>query len=234
MIIDRDKIILALDMQTTDLAMQWVERVDPTVCRLKVGNILFTQGGPAFVRDLVSRGFEVFLDLKFHDIPNTVLNSVKQAADLGVWMVNMHCLSGPAALSAVGKWMRTQSAPPLCIGVTILTSFDRSSLAAVGLAGNIDAQVLRLAQLAKDCGLNGVVCSAEEASMLKSQLGKGCVLVTPGIRLAGSAHQDQKRVLTPQQAWSLGADYLVVGRAITEAKDPMATLAEIRQQYHDA
>lgn len=221
-----EKIIVALDYPNVQQAMKLVARLHPEDCRLKVGNILFTQAGPNLVKELVGLGFDVFLDLKFHDIPNTVLGAVQAAADLGVWMCNLHCSSGREALTAVGQWMQKQQQRPLCIGVTVLTSLDDDSLPDIGFADGVQPSVQRLARLAYDCGLDGVVCSAQEAGLLKTTIAADLLTVTPGIRLSAET-QDQKRVMTPQAAWQAGADHLVMGRAITQAADPVAVLRAI-------
>jgi orotidine-5'-phosphate decarboxylase len=222
----QEKIIVALDYPDVASAMQFVDQVTPADCRLKVGNILFTQAGPAIVSELVDRGFDVFLDLKYHDIPNTVLGAVQAAADLGVWMCNFHCASGRPVLEAIGRWMQQRQQRPLCIGVTVLTSLNDAAIAEVGLTAGVDQSVHALAQLAYDCGIDGVVCSAHEVSALKSRISPDLVTVTPGIRLGGDV-QDQQRVMTPQAAWQAGADHLVMGRSITQAAEPVATLRSI-------
>jgi orotidine-5'-phosphate decarboxylase len=193
-----------------------------------VGKEMFTYFGPQFVKKLIERGFDVFLDLKFHDIPNTVAKAVSAAAELGVWMVNVHASGGPEmmikakqALDAYGE------DAPLLIAVTILTSMDKDELNRIGVTKSPQEQVQFLAELAKDAGLDGVVCSAQEASVLKKSLGQNFKLITPGIRPEGSAKGDQKRVMTPKQAIVAGSDYLVIGRPITQADDPQATLIEI-------
>lgn len=220
------KIIVALDYPTIQSAMQFVDQVNPNDCRLKVGNILFTQTGPSFVKTLVDRGFDVFLDLKYHDIPNTVLGAVQAAADLGVWMCNIHCLSGRPVLEAVGKWMQTQKQRPLCIGVTVLTSLNDANVTEMGFSFGVDQSVQTLAQLSYDCGIDGVVCSAHEVSTLKSAVSPELITVTPGIRLKNDV-QDQQRVMTPQAALLAGADHLVMGRAITQASNPVDVLRGI-------
>jgi orotidine-5'-phosphate decarboxylase len=218
------RIIVALDYDTEAAAMDLVERLHPDSCRLKVGNELFAAAGPRFVELLVDRGFAVFLDLKFHDIPNTVAKACAAAARLGVWMINVHASGGMAMLRAARQAVDAGSHKPLLIGVTVLTSLADHDLDAIGLIGPTQAAVLRLARLAQHCGLDGVVCSGHEASLLKSELGRTFQLVTPGIRLAGTDRGDQARVLTPEQALQCGADYLVIGRPITQATDPLAVL----------
>jgi len=203
------------------------EQLDPTQCRLKVGKELFTAAGPTLVKALVERNFDVFLDLKFHDIPNTAAKAVSAAADLGVWMANVHASGGSRMMSAAREALEQQGSPMLLIGVTVLTSMDESDLLEIGIQRSPSEQVLHLAQLTQNCGLHGVVCSAQEASSLKSALGAEFKLVTPGIRLADSAADDQRRIVTPQKAMQLGSDYLVIGRPITQSANPLQTLIEI-------
>lgn len=221
------KIIVALDYDCEAAAQALVERLHPDSCRLKVGNELFAAAGPRFVELLVNRGFAVFLDLKFHDIPNTVAKACAAAAKLGVWMMNVHASGGAAMLRAARQAVDAAEHKPLLIGVTVLTSLSDPDLDAIGLIGPTQAAVLRLSKLAQQCGLDGVVCSAQEASLLKSKLGGTFQLVTPGIRLSGSDSNDQARVVTPEQALQFGADYLVIGRPITQAADPLAVLTAI-------
>ncbi|MBB5016904.1 orotidine-5'-phosphate decarboxylase [Chitinivorax tropicus] len=222
------KIIVPLDYANAATAMQFVGRVDPSLCRLKVGKELFTAEGPRFVEQLIKTGFDVFLDLKFHDIPNTVAQACKAAANLGVWMVNIHALGGRKMMETTREALSGLSQRPLLIGVTILTSMDATQLAEVGLNPDPAAMVGRLAALAKDCGLDGVVCSAQEAAQLKAQHGADFKLVTPGIRPADAGLDDQSRVMTPEAAIQAGSDYLVIGRPITRADDPVAALMRIR------
>ena len=226
---NHQKIIVALDYDDETKALALVHRLDPAICRLKVGKELFISAGPRFVEKLSERGFDVFLDLKFHDIPHTVAQACKAAASLGVWMVNVHASGGVAMLSAARDAIDAASHKPLLIAVTVLTSLADDDLHAIGLAGPTSAAVLRLAGLARQCGLDGVVCSGQETAMLKSALGGDFKLVTPGIRPAGSDAGDQARILTPEKAVSLGADYLVIGRPITQAADPLAALHSINQ-----
>jgi len=221
-------IIVALDYDNAEAALAMAEKLDPSLCRVKVGKELFTVAGPRLVRDLVARGFQVFLDLKFHDIPNTVASAVKAAAELGVWMVNVHAGGGARMMQAAAEALRPYGdRKPLLIGVTVLTSTAPEELAAVGVTRALDEQVLALATLAKGCDLDGVVCSAREAQALRRQCGADFALVTPGIRPAGAATDDQRRIVTPAQALEWGADYLVIGRPITAAVDPMAALQQI-------
>jgi len=230
---DPKRLIVALDFPAESPALALVDRLDPAHCRLKVGKELFTRLGPALVRTLQGRGFEVFLDLKFHDIPNTVAAACAAAADLGVWMVNVHCTGGAAMIAAARERLDQLSAAgapvPLLTGVTVLTSLDADDLAAVGCPGEPRERVLRLAELGRKAGLDGVVCSPQEAALVRRALGPQFLLVTPGVRPAGSAAGDQKRVMTPAQACAAGADYLVIGRPITGAPDPAAALAAIAQ-----
>lgn len=220
-------IIVALDYPDAASARAVVERLDPALCRLKVGKELFVAAGPVFVEELVAAGYGVFLDLKFHDIPNTVAQACKAAARLGVWMVNVHASGGPRMLAAAREALEGQAERPLLIAVTVLTSMGPAELEAIGIDASPEAQVLRLARLTRDAGLDGVVCSALEAPALRRELGPAFRLVTPGIRPAGSAVGDQTRILTPSQALAAGSDYLVIGRPITQAADPVAALKQI-------
>lgn len=223
------RIIVALDFPDEAGAMKLVDRISPELCRLKIGKELFTRCGPELVRRLVNGGYDVFLDLKYHDIPNTVANACKAAADLGVWMVNVHALGGPAMLAAARNAL-TDSDAPLLIAVTILTSSSDDDLQAVGINHHAKDMVKRLAMLSKDHGLDGVVCSAQEASELKSVLGDDFILVTPGIRLPEDEAGDQKRIVSPVDAIKQGSDYLVIGRPITQADDPVQKLLTINSE----
>ena len=222
------KIIVALDFPDAASALALVSRLDPALCRLKVGKELFTVAGPDLVRTLVSRGFEVFLDLKFHDIPNTVAAACRAAAGLGVWMLNVHASGGRRMMEAAREALADLPHPPLLIAVTVLTSMSATDLNEVGVAGVPADQVLRLARLTQSCQLDGVVCSAQEAAMLRADLGTDFRLVTPGIRPAGADTADQRRVMTPAEALKVGATDLVIGRPITGAADPLAALKEIQ------
>ena len=224
------RIIVALDYPDEKNALALVDRLEPGSCRLKVGKELFTRAGPALVRALVSRGFDVFLDLKFHDIQNTVASACRAAADLGVWMLNVHALGGARMLAAAREGIERSGHASLLIAVTILTSMDEDDLAAVGLAGTPADNVRRLALLAESCGLDGVVCSSRETTMLRGQVGDDFVLVTPGIRPSGSAPDDQRRIMTPVEAVSAGASYLVIGRPVTQADDPTGVLRTINSE----
>jgi orotidine-5'-phosphate decarboxylase len=224
------RVIVALDFPNASEALAFTACVTPEQCRLKVGFELFTSAGPAFVETLVQKGFDVFLDLKYHDIPNTVANACAAAARLGVWMLNVHTLGGRDMLRAARAAIDTGARRPLLIGVTLLTSHSAQDLAAIGLAPDPTAQVARLAGLAKEAGLDGVVCSAQEAAALRRAHGPNFCLVTPGIRPEGTTAGDQRRVMTPAAALRAGAHYLVIGRPITRTADPRAVLAAINQE----
>lgn len=228
------RIIVALDYPDAAAARAFVARVRPESCRLKVGKELFVAAGPAFVGELVARGFAVFLDLKFHDIPNTVAQACKAAARLGVWMTNVHASGGPRMLAAAREALEGLSERPLLIAVTVLTSMGDDELHAIGVDDDAPSQVARLARLTRDAGLDGVVCSAREAPMLRREMGESFSLVTPGIRPAGSASGDQTRVLTPLDAVRAGADYLVIGRPITQAAEPLEALRRIAEEISQA
>jgi orotidine-5'-phosphate decarboxylase len=227
------KIIVALDYADAQQALALVQRLNPELCRVKVGKELFTAAGPALVETLVKRGFGVFLDLKFHDIPNTVASACKAAARLGVWMMNVHASGGRAMLEAAHDALATGTQRPKLIAVTVLTSMGASDLADIGMQGSPADVVLRLAMLVRASGLDGVVSSAQEARALRAACGSDFCLVTPGIRLAdasAAAQDDQKRVTTPRMAIDYGADYLVIGRPITQASDPIAVLKRINAE----
>jgi len=220
-------IIVALDFPSREAALVVAEQLDPKLCRVKVGKELFTRCGPQVVEALQTKGFEVFLDLKFHDIPNTTAMAVKAAAELGVWMVNVHCSGGLRMMAACRETLdRSGAGKPLLIGVTVLTSMEQADLAGIGLDMAPQQQVLRLAGLAAQAGLDGLVCSAQEAQSLKERFAQ-LQLVTPGIRPAGSQADDQRRILTPAEAMATGSDYLVIGRPIAQAQDPAAALAAV-------
>lgn len=225
------QVIVALDYDNQADALAFVDRIDPNSCRLKVGKEMFTLFGPDFVKELHKRGFSVFLDLKFHDIPNTCSKAVRAAAELGVWMVNVHASGGERMMTASREILEPYGTDrPLLIGVTVLTSMEQQDLAGIGLNVAPQEQVVRLASLTKNAGLDGVVCSAQESSMLKSELGNAFKLVTPGIRPAGAAVGDQKRIMTPSDAIVAGSDYLVIGRPITQAENPAEVLSTINHQ----
>lgn len=227
-------VVVALDFADAAAALAFASKLDPAECRLKVGKELFTSSGRSLVESLAARGFQVFLDMKFHDIPNTVAQACKAAADSGVWMVNVHASGGRRMMEAAREALAGFSQRPLLIAVTVLTSMEASDLVEIGIDAAPEQHVLRLATLTRDCGLDGVVCSAQEAKLLKQALGQDFKLVTPGIRLADGANDDQRRVMTPLAALEAGADYLVVGRAITRAQDPLATLRAINQDIFQA
>ena len=220
-------IIVALDYANAADALALADQLDPDLCRVKVGKELFTHEGPMIVKALQSRGFELFLDLKFHDIPNTVASAVHAAADLGVWMVNVHASGGRRMMTAARERLQQHNYSTLLIAVTVLTSSERSDLADIGLDVEPIIQVQRLARLTQDCGLHGVVCSAQEALLLRELHAQPFALVTPGIRPAGSASNDQKRIMTPKQALDVGVDYMVIGRPITQAPQPIVALQAI-------
>ena len=224
------RIIVPLDFPEPGQALELVEKLQPDLCRLKVGKELFTKAGPVFVEKLIGKGFDVFLDLKYYDIPTTVAKACAVAADLGVWMVNMHASGGTQMMSLARKELEKKSHRPLLIGVTILTSMNEEALRELGYQCSVEEQVMRLAQLASDAGLDGVVCSAQEVKMLRNNLGKEFKLVTPGIRPTGSDNNDQERVMTPGQAINAGSDYLVIGRPITQAEDPIQVLKNIEEE----
>ena len=223
----QSKVIVALDYNNQDAALTLVDQLDPEICRLKVGKELFTVAGPGFVKMLVARGFDIFLDLKFHDIPSTVSKAVSAVADMGVWMTNVHASGGHRMMVEAKKALEDKSSSMLLIGVTVLSSMDDSDLSELGILRSTSDQVMHLAQLTKSAGLDGVVCSAQEAGLLKQTLGDNFLLTTPGIRLTEAAEDDQRRIMTPVDAVSLGSDYLVIGRPITMSSDPLATLIAI-------
>ncbi len=227
---NKSKIVVALDFPDAAQALALAEQLDPAGCRVKVGKEIFTRSGPDIVKQLVSMGFDVFLDLKYHDIPNTVANACRAAADLGVWMVNVHASGGRKMMEAAREALTDHDDAPLLIAVTVLTSMDRNDLSEIGLDIDPADQVLRLANLAKLSGMDGVVCSPREISSLRVDLGDEFRLVTPGIRPAGSATGDQKRVMTPAEAVALGSDWLVIGRPITGADNPLNALNSINAE----
>ena len=224
------KIIVALDFPSANEALQLVERLEPNRCRLKVGKELFTRGGPQMVEQLTSMGYDIFLDLKFHDIPNTVAGACSAAADLGVWMMNVHALGGAKMMEAAKEAVQKVENGPLLIAVTVLTSMGQQDIEGIGLSGTPADNVLRLASLANQSGLDGVVCSPLEVEMLRQSQGDEFKLVTPGIRPAGSQKGDQTRIMTPADAINAGSSYLVIGRPITAAADPMVALEAIEQE----
>lgn len=226
-------VIVALDFSTGRDALGLVDQLSPQDCRLKVGKELFTREGPQLVRQFVDRGFDVFLDLKFHDIPNTTAKAVAAASDLGVWMVNVHCSGGRKMMEAAARELVTMGSSTLLIGVTVLTSMGTDDLRELGIQLSPAEQVIHLATLAKESGLHGVVCSAQEASEITRQLGREFLKVTPGIRPASSAQDDQVRVMTPSNAMAAGSSYLVIGRPVTAAANPRAALLEIVEELRN-
>lgn len=224
------KVIVALDYPTQEQALAFVEQVTPESCRLKIGKEMFTLFGPDFVRQLVAKGFDVFLDLKFHDIPNTVAKAVAAAAELGVWMVNVHASGGKTMMEAAAKALEPygDKAPKL-IAVTVLTSMSADDMRDIGVKVEPFEHVRRLASLTQEAGLDGVVCSAREARMLRSRLGDDFLLVTPGIRPIGADAGDQQRIMTPEKAIEQGSSYLVIGRPITQAEQPLQVLEQINE-----
>lgn len=220
-------VIVALDYTTAVPALALAGQLSPLSCRLKVGKELFTREGPALVRSLHEFGFEIFLDLKFHDIPNTVAGAVAAAADLGVWMVNVHASGGRRMMLAARERLQRDGHDTLLTAVTVLTSMETEDLREIGIMRSPLEHVQALARLAADCGLDGVVCSAQEAAVLRAGMSGEFALVTPGIRPADSAADDQRRIMTPEQAVAAGASYLVIGRPITQAMDPVQALQDI-------
>ncbi len=224
------KVIVALDYETEREAFNFVDQVDPSLCRLKVGKEMFTTLGTHFVKQLQQRNFDVFLDLKYHDIPNTVARAVRSAADLGVWMVDLHACGGLTMMETAKKILEPYGKDaPLLIGVTVLTSMEDLDLLQIGINASPMEQVIRLAHLCQRAGLDGVVCSPQEVEVLRKHCGENFKLVTPGIRPEGSDFGDQRRVMTPKEAIATGSDYLVIGRPITQAADPIAVLKAINQ-----
>jgi orotidine-5'-phosphate decarboxylase len=229
------KVIVALDYANAKDALSLVNQLDPALCKLKVGKELFTSAGPQLVEQLVAKNFKVFLDLKFHDIPNTVAKACEAASNLGVWMLNVHASGGSAMMKAALDGVNNSQYKPYLIAVTVLTSMSQENLIELGVNNSLENQVLKLALLTQDAGLHGVVCSAMEAEQLRKVTGNNFLLVTPGIRPATASVDDQSRVMTPNLALSMGASYLVIGRPITQAKDPIQALLAINQEiqsYH--
>lgn len=228
------RIIVALDFPGAAVALTFARRLDPALCRVKVGKELFTAAGPGLVEALHRSGFDVFLDLKFHDIPNTVVGACRAAAGLGVWMLNVHALGGGTMMRRAREALAGAARRPLLTAVTVLTSVSQAELPEVGLGGTMEENVMRLATLARDAGLDGVICSAQEAKALRLALGSSFLLVTPGIRMADDAAADQSRIVTPRNAIMAGASYLVIGRPVTQAPDPNAALARIATEVGHA
>jgi orotidine-5'-phosphate decarboxylase len=224
------RVIVALDYPAAEDALAFAKRVSPGLCRLKIGKELFTTAGPGLVDVLAQRGFEIFLDLKYHDIPNTVAQACRAAASHGVWMLNVHALGGRAMMQAAREAVDGLAQRPRLIAVTVLTSLTTADLREVGIEDSPEALALRLALLTQSCGLDGVVCSAREAAVLRARLGSAFLLVTPGIRTAADAADDQKRTVSPRAAVESGASYLVVGRPVTRAADPVAALNSINAE----
>lgn len=224
----KSPVIVALDVASPKNALDLLARLDPKHCRVKVGFESFVAFGPQFVETIQKRGFEVFLDLKFHDIPNTVAGACRSAAQLGVWMLTIHASGGQRMIAAAREALDgVNGTPPVLVAVTVLTSMDGSDLLQVGIETSAPKQVASLANLAKQSGADGVVCSAQEADSLRDTTGQDFVLVTPGIRLASAAADDQRRTMTPKAAIEAGSNYLVIGRPITQAADPMSVLSDI-------
>ncbi len=223
----RSPIIIALDFPNIDNALELVDQLDPAQCRVKIGKELFTREGPAVVRAMHDRGFEVFLDLKFHDIPNTVAKACGVAADMGVWMLNVHASGGLKMMEQAQRAVEQAGSGTLLIAVTVLTSMEASEFRSIGWEGSAEEQVKRLASLAQTAGLAGVVCSAREAPALRQLCNPGFLLVTPGIRPASASKDDQKRTATPSEALAMGVNHLVIGRPVTQAEHPARALGDI-------
>ena len=224
------KVIVALDYPDAQSALDLAARLEPSLCRLKVGKELFTAAGPQLLEQVMRRGFDVFLDLKFHDIPNTAAQACKAAAALGVWMVNVHALGGRKMMEAARAAVAQAVRPPKLVAVTVLTSMAQEDLSEIGIVATPAEMVLRLAALARASGLDGVVCSAQEAALLRQHCGREFCLVTPGIRPADAAADDQSRIMTPRAALENGSNYLVIGRPITKAADPLLALQNISRE----
>lgn len=227
------KVIVALDYPREDHAFQLIDQLDPELCRLKVGKEMFTHLGPAFVEKIQSKGFDVFLDLKYHDIPNTVAKACSAAADLGVWMVNVHASGGRRMMEAAAEALENHQQKPLLIGVTVLTSMSAEDLSELGILVSPSEQAIKLTKLAQECNLDGVVCSAQEATEMRKHFSRPFLLVTPGIRPAGSQKDDQRRIMTPSEAMKVGSDYLVIGRPITQSDDPLGVLRTINSELSE-
>lgn len=223
-------LMIALDYNDPKQALALAQQLDPKQCRLKIGKNLFTRAGHELLSALHGLGFEIFLDLKFHDIPNTVATAVHAAAELGVFMVNVHASGGTKMMQAARQALTGFERPPLLIGVTVLTSQTDADLQEQGITRTVSEQVLHLSQLAERAGLDGVVCSAQETSAIKALCGRSFVTVTPGIRPTWASTDDQKRIVTPKQARDNGADYLVIGRPITAAANPLAALTRLNEE----
>ncbi|MDO5059040.1 MAG: orotidine-5'-phosphate decarboxylase [Neisseria sp.] len=226
----RTPVIVALDFANEADTLNFVRRLSPDLCQLKIGKELFTATGRRLAETLINQGFKLFLDLKYHDIPNTVAQACRVAADMGVWMVDMHASGGRRMMEAAAEAVANHAQKPLLIGVTVLTSMEQQDLADIGLTAPVEELVVRWAGLAQNSGLDGVVCSAHEAAPLRAKLGSEFVLVTPGIRLDVAGNQDdQRRIMTPAEALAAGSSYLVMGRPVTQAADPVAVLREVNR-----
>ena len=228
--VNNPRIIIPLDFSSADDALELLEKLDPGSCRVKIGKELFTRTGPQFVNQVINLGFDVFLDLKYHDIPTTVARACAAAADMGVWMINVHALGGKKMMKAARAAISECHKQPLLIAVTVLTSLEASDLQDIGITKSVEEQVLILAGLANQCGLDGVVCSAHEARAIRRVTDGEFILVTPGIRPQHSNRDDQERIMTPADAIRSGSDYLVIGRPITQAADPMEALHAINEE----
>jgi len=227
------KLIIALDFSNVSQALDFVRLLEPNDCKLKVGFELFVAAGPNFVKHLVDRGFDVFLDLKFHDIPNTVAAACKSSANLGVWMMNVHASGGQKMLLAAVETLKEKDDSPLLIAVSVLTSMDDTALLEVSVNQTVQEQVLTLSVMSEKCGLDGMVCSAQEVALLRKNIGDKFLLVTPGIRPEGSQQNDQTRIMTPERAVIAGSSYLVIGRPITQANDPLRLIEKINLSLMD-
>ncbi len=226
-----NKIIIPLDLDHSS-AINIAKKLNPDLCRLKVGSQLFTSSGPKIISELNDLKFDIFLDLKFYDIPNTVYESVKSASDLGVWMVNVHASGGAKMLESAKKAIESVNSSTILIAVTILTSFSKENMTNLGIS-DLDKQILNLGKLAYDCGLDGVVCASTDTQSIKKNFGKNFLAVTPGIRPAWSSLDDQRRVSTPAEALRNGSDFLVIGRPITGSKDPIKALKRIYKEMDE-
>ena len=224
------RVIVPLDFPDEEQALAMCQQLSPEICRVKIGKELFTRSGPQLVNQLRDAGYDIFLDLKYHDIPNTVAQACKAAADLGVWMLNVHASGGRNMLEAAREAIEASANKPLLIAVTVLTSMSEHDLVEIGVNRPVEEQVLHLASLTQQAGLDGVVCSAQEAAPLKQEFGSDFCLVTPGIRPARTASDDQKRIMTPAAAIHAGSHYLVIGRPITKADNPRAALEAINEE----
>jgi orotidine-5'-phosphate decarboxylase len=228
--VSEPRIIVALDFPDLARATQIASRLDPVQCRLKVGKELFVRGGPTLVSRLINLGFDIFLDLKFHDIPNTVGRACRAAAELGVWMLNVHALGGRRMLEEARSALDAVTRPPLLVAVTLLTSLTAQDLAEVGLDDGVEDHLKQLVRLAMECNLDGVVCAPTDLELARKTSSPPFILVTPGIRPRGMAQDDQRRVSTPAEALCHGADYLVIGRPITSASEPLQALRSIENE----